>query len=65
MTTRSNAESPCATGACGCPSCAAPEGTFCHCGVPAEWRSPFNGVDWCMPCKFGAHPTCECSEAQP
>lgn len=35
--------------------CTAPDGTTCHCcGQPAEWRSPFNAVVWCFPCKFGA-----------
>ena len=32
----------------------------CHCGALAEYRSI--GVDWCWPCKYAWHETCECSE---
>jgi hypothetical protein len=49
---------------CACPTYEAPKGALCHCGAPAEWRSPFNGADWCMSCKYAAHPDCFCSNQE-
>lgn len=31
----------------------------CHCGALAE--IDLGHGPWCMPCKFAAHDTCECS----
>ncbi len=32
----------------------------CHCGDLAEYR--ISGVDWCSPCKYAGHESCECSD---
>lgn len=32
----------------------------CHCGALAEYLSEI-GVNWCWPCKYAMHDTCECS----
>ncbi|WP_280413179.1 hypothetical protein [Nocardia asiatica] len=31
----------------------------CHCGALSDFR--INGYDWCSPCKYAGHDTCECS----
>ena len=33
----------------------------CHCGELADWHA-LTGGDWCMPCKYAMHDTCECSQ---
>lgn len=33
----------------------------CHCGDLADFRD-IVGQDWCSPCKFAWHDTCECSQ---
>ncbi len=35
----------------------------CHCGDLAEYHSEI-GVNWCWPCKYAGHPTCECSDPE-
>lgn len=32
----------------------------CHCGDLAELRAE-NGTDWCSPCLYAGHDSCECS----
>lgn len=34
----------------------------CHCGALAE--IDIDGSDWCMPCKYAGHDTCECSREE-
>lgn len=33
----------------------------CHCGELADWHA-LTGGDWCWPCKYAMHYTCECSQ---
>jgi hypothetical protein len=32
----------------------------CHCGALADIHD-LHGQDWCSPCKYAMHDTCECS----